>query len=126
MPALNLAFQSLEQWGLNFQHSAATLAGEVNVVLTRARLIVVAVAFDVHKVEFVNSAQLFQRFQGAINRGEVQSRQLLPSPTQHLRRVEMFTRPLEDVGNHLPLTGYAETVRFELTGYGTALGEVLA
>src|SRR5690242_1147998 len=121
----DLVLQLFKQLILDFEHRMTPLTGEVHVVLVGAGLVVMPVPVHVHQVKLINDAEFLERFQSAIDRGQVQAGHLLLSPAQDFRRVEVLAGLLKHIRDHATLAGHTETMFAELGGDGAALLEVL-
>lgn len=96
----------------------------MDVVFVGARFVIMASSLDVHEIEFVDDAELLERFQGAINRGQMQTGQVVACPPQDLRRIEVLAGLLKDFGDDTPLAGHAQATRLEFGRDGAARFEV--
>jgi hypothetical protein len=123
--AFDLALQLFKQRILNLKHRTTPLAGEVHVVLVGAGLVVMAVPVHMHQVKLIDDAEFLERFQGAIDGGQVQAGHLLPGAPQDFRGIEVLTGLLEDVCDDPSLAGQAEAMLAELGGDGATFFEVL-
>jgi hypothetical protein len=121
----DLALQLFKQRILNFKDRTTPLAGEVHMILVGAGLIVMPVPVHMHQVKLVDDAKLLERFQCAIDGGEVKAGHLLPGPPQDFRGVEVLTGLLEHIRNNPALAGQSKAMLAELVGDGASLFEVL-
>lgn len=126
MASFDLGLQLFKQLILDFEHGTTPLTGEVHVVLVGAGLVVMPVPVHMHQVKLINDAEFLERFQGAIDGGQVQAGHLLLGPAQDFRRVEVLASLLKYVRDHAALAGQTETMLAELGGDGAALLEVLS
>lgn len=124
MTPLDLALQPLKKRALNLQHPTAPLTGEMHMILVGPSLIIMARPVHMHEVEFIDNAQFLQRLQGAVNCCQVQPRHSFLGASQNLRRVEMLTSLLENLGDYSPLPGEAEAMLPELGSNGAPMLEM--
>src|SRR5512140_2838908 len=75
---LDLPLDAVEQRAGEFGDSPAAQAGEVHMLAEWALLVVVRIAFQVQKVQFVDQVMALEQLQRAVNGDAVDARFLLP------------------------------------------------
>jgi len=110
----------LVEAGFEFADLAAAEAGDVNVVAGAVRFVIVAIAAEMEKVEFVDETFFFEQVDGAVDGDEVDFRADFLGAIEDLIDVEMLFRGVHNLKNDAALAGETNTALaqgvLEMTG----------
>ena len=116
----DLLLQPFKTVADKFRDLPATQAGHVNVVASQAPFVVVALAVDVHEVEFVDKAMTLEQAQGAVHRTTVDAGVEFLGLAENLAGVEMLAGSLHDAEDGAALLRHADAafgkVRLQAAG----------
>lgn len=117
---LDLLLELIEFVADEFGDFATPQARDVDVIFPQFPLIVMTLAVEVHKVEFVNEAVALEQAQGAIDRAAVDARIEALRFSQNLAGVQMLVSGFDDAQDRTPLLGHANAalreVRLQTSG----------
>ncbi len=106
----NLFLELLVEAGFEFADFAAAETGDMNVVAGAVGFVVVAVAAEVEKVEFVDEAFFFEEINGAVNGDEMDGGIDILSAGEDLIHVEMLLGSVHNFEDDAALAGEANSL----------------
>jgi len=99
----NLLFQSLKRRSRKLHNLSAPKAGQMQMLLLGLDFVIVLFAVEMHQVQFVDQAQLFEQLDGSVNRSLIDIRIPLARHVQQACCVQMGSRLLNGLNQSAPL-----------------------
>ena len=112
---LHLALQFFENIADEFHDFAAPQARHVDMVAVQFALVIVSLAVDMHKVEFVDQSVPLEQLQGSIDRAAIDAGIQLLRLAQELGRIEVFGGRFDHPQNGPPLLGHPDPAVDEMS-----------
>ena len=103
--ARDLIFQLVIEMAFKFADLAAAEAGYMDVIARAVSFVVVAVAAEMEKVEFVNETVFLQEIDGAVYGDQMDFRADFLRPLQDLIDIEMLLGVVHNLENYATLAG---------------------
>jgi|HubBroStandDraft_1064217.scaffolds.fasta_scaffold271261_1 hypothetical protein len=107
----HLLFQFLERRACVFHDRAAAEASHVAVIAVGLGFVIVLLALDVHKIQFVDQPAILKQREGSVDRGAIDVGIMFPRKFEKRGRVQMPGRVLNNIHQEAPLSGHAYVSR---------------
>ncbi len=111
----NLRFQILVKLGFEFTDFSAAHACDVNVIARAVAFVIMAMAAQMEKIEFVDKTVIFEKVHRAIDRDPRDIRIDLLRAFENFFRVHVARGALKHFDEHHALAGEANAARLDLT-----------
>ena len=112
----DLRFQVLVKLRFKLADSSAANTGDMNVIARPVAFVIVAMAAQMEKIEFIDEAMIFEQVHRAIDRHARDIRIDLLGALEDLFGVHVPRRAFEHFNEHHALTREANAARLDLTG----------